>query len=612
MMKSLKISEWSLSRLVMVAVLVLMAGTSILLASHTPTFDFDEALYRRLAEEMKASHQYFAITWDSRPFYEKPPTYLWTIVASSRLLDGPSPAVSLLACRLPSLLFSALTITLLSIFWHRFGHVYAAGFASGGHVGQRIGLSAMLPPIAFGTALLPMAGVASVLLDPMLTFFLTIILLILAAALLRRKTTEVRLSACETAIAASAMAGAMAVKGLIGIVLPAIAVVTHEMLTTLYDAEARPRLRCFWRRLVGVASGVAASFGLAAILAGGIYAFFYRAMGPAFLNKFLVGQQFGRAARPLQGHHGTIFYYVVVLFAAGPAMAFAANALAAKRRSPMSFAQWGFPLSWSAALIVFFSLLATKLPHYTWPVWPALTLSLCILITRASAMTPAEDQLRHIRLGWLRISVAAIGIGAAAAVSVVTLAVSFGLDVFIERFVKSLRTRAILMSIEPLPLHVRFGLGLIAVAVAFQIVQQWMFVRKVTAGAAVVWRILAGAAALNSFVLLIGSLAVVPYFDQTIRGPFVRLSSIASKQHIAGGDLTTITLFSPTVSSSYGGGPVTQLGARQSILFVPASQHLVLAPVWQSASCRQPGFVITHTDEFLLLCTAPGRQHSMP
>lgn len=594
----------------MPVVLALMAGTSILLAFHTPTFDFDEALYRRLAEEMKASHQYFAVTWDGRAFYEKPPTYLWTIVATSRLVDGPSPGISLLACRLPSLLFSVLTIILLSMFWRRFGRVYTAGFG-GGQEDQRVALSAMLPPIAFGTALLPMAGVSSVLLDPMLTFFLTIVLLILAAALLRRTTSEVRLSAAETTIAASAMAGAMAVKGLIGVVLPAVAIVTHEMLTALCDPEARPRLQSFWRRLVGVASGVAASFALAAILACGIYAFFYRAMGRAFLTEFLVGQHFGRGARALQGHHGTVFYYVVVLFLAGPAMAFTSSALAAKRQSAMPFAQWGFPLSWSAALIVFFSLLATKLPNYTWPVWPALSLSLCILIMRASTMRPAEDQLQPIRILWLRRGVAAIGIVVASALTVMTLAISFGLDLFIERSVTSLRTRTILMSIEPLPLHVRFGLGLIAVAIALQIAQQWIFVRKVTAGAAAVWRVMAGAAALNCVVLVIASLAVVPYFDQTIRGPFVRLARIASRQHITGGDLTTITLFSPTVSSNFSGGPVTQLGVRQSLFFAAASQHLVLAPVWQSAACRQPGFVVTDTDAYLLLCTAPGRKQSL-
>jgi 4-amino-4-deoxy-L-arabinose transferase-like glycosyltransferase len=578
-----------------------MVGTSILLAFRTPTFDFDEALYRRLAEEMKASHQYFAMTWDGRPFYEKPPTYVWTIVASSRLLDGPSPSVSLLASRLPSLLFSTLTLILLSLFWHRYGRVYAVGFGGSVHAPQRAGLSALLPPVAFGTALFPMAQATSVLLDPMLTFFLTIVLLILTAALQRRTGAEVRLTAKETVTAAIAMAGAMAVKGLLGIILPAIAIITHEILSMLCSAEARPRVRPFWHRLRGVAAGVARSFGLALIFAGAIYTFFYRMMGRAFLTEFLIRQHFVRGTRPLQGHSGSLFYYVILLFAAGPAVVFVCAAIATGRRSRLPFAQWGFPLSWSAALIVFISLLATKLPNYTWPAWPAIALSLCILVMRASAHA-SEDQNRSARIGWLRVSIAAIGIAAASTLSIVTLALSCGLDIYIGRFMTTLRARTILMSVEPLPLQVRIGLGLIAIAFALQIVEQCVFVRNIAADAAAVWRTVAGAAALNCVVLVIASLAVVPYFDRQLREPLVRVSHVASGQHLIGGDLTTIALFSPTVSSNYDRGPVRQIGVHGPFTQAAALQHLVITPVWESAACRRRGFVLTDADAYLLLC----------
>ena len=46
------------------AVTLVMVGTMLLLAITTPTFDFDEALYRRVAEEMKHSKEYFITTWD--------------------------------------------------------------------------------------------------------------------------------------------------------------------------------------------------------------------------------------------------------------------------------------------------------------------------------------------------------------------------------------------------------------------------------------------------------------------------------------------------------------------------------------------------------------------
>jgi 4-amino-4-deoxy-L-arabinose transferase-like glycosyltransferase len=578
-------------RILMPVVLVLMVGTSILLAFQTPTFDFDEALYRRMAEEMKTSHRYFEPTWDGRAFYEKPPTYLWTIVISSRLVDGDAPGISIVASRLPSLLFSALTVLLLSLFWHRWAPVYASGFGVPVQRGR-----GMLPAIAFGTALFPMVQVTSVMLDPMLTFFLTIVLLIFSAALLRRDSDGLRLSTTETVIAAVAMAAAMAVKGLIGIVLPALAIVTHEIASALVDPEVRRR---FWRRLMESISRVMPAFILATLLAGAIFAFFYLTIGPAFLYEFLIRQHFLRGARALQGHHGPIFYYVLILFLAGPAVAFTCSALLAKRKSPLPFRRWGFPLSWSIALIVFISLLATKLPNYTWPVWPAVALSLCILIMRASATTPG-DETTGIR--WLRRGIDVVAIGATGGLALATMAMSLGLDVFIERSMTSLRTRTLMTSIEPWPLQVRLGLGLIAIAFALQVVGQRVFLRKVRAGAAGAWSVVATAAALNCAVLLIASVAVVPFFDQAIRGPLMRVSQAASRQHIIGGDLTTIALFSPTVSSYYDGGRITQVGASGAFPAHADSQHLVLAPIWQSAACRQPGFVITDADKYLLLC----------
>src|SRR5712691_7803718 len=100
-----------------VAVILVLIATLLLLAATVPTFDFDEALYRRVAEEMKQSREYFVTTWDGRPFYEKPPTYIWSIVLASTIIDGSSPHISVLASRLPSLACSLLTIMLLAWFW---------------------------------------------------------------------------------------------------------------------------------------------------------------------------------------------------------------------------------------------------------------------------------------------------------------------------------------------------------------------------------------------------------------------------------------------------------------------------------------------------------------
>lgn len=579
-------------RVLIPIVLALMVGTSVLLAFQTPTFDFDEALYRRLAEEMKASHQYFALTWDGRAFYEKPPTYVWTIVVSSRIIDGPSPEVSVVACRAPSLVFSVLTLTLLSLFWRRRARLYAAAF--GASPARRGFLSAVLPVVAFGAALFPMLQVTSVLLDPMLTFFLTVVLLILTAAMLRRREA-LELTVSETVIAAVAMALAVAVKGLIGIVLPAIAVGAHEVLSAL--AERDLALRAIGRRLLRAGRGVFPAFALATALSCAVFAFFYRSIGLPFLREFLIRQHFVRGSVTLQGHGGPVFYYLLLLFMAGPAVAFACVALFAKSKGGLTFSRWGFPLSWSAALILFISLLATKLPNYTWPLWPAVSLSLCVLMVRASAMSPDERGI-----GRLGSAIATFGMAATGALAIAALAGSFGLDLLGETLLTSLRSRTLLNVTEPWPLQVRLGLGCIAVALALQIVQQRSFLRKMRTRAAGGWSVIATSAALNCTALMVASFAVVPHFDQALRGPLMRVSRTATRQQIVGGDLTTIALFSPTISSFYGGGAIRQVGPRGPYPAPAAQQHLVLVPVWQPSACRQPGFDITDTDKYLLLC----------
>jgi hypothetical protein len=75
-----------------------------------------------------------------------------------------------------------------------------------------------------------------------------------------------------------------------------------------------------------------------------------------------------------------------------------------------------------------------------------------------------------------------------------------------------------------------------------------------------------------------------------------------------GGDLTTIALFSPTVSSNYDSGPLRQIGVHGPFTQAAASQHLVITPVWESAACRRRGFELTDADAYLLLCRSEVRR----
>jgi 4-amino-4-deoxy-L-arabinose transferase-like glycosyltransferase len=553
-----------------IAVILILIATLLLLAATVPTFDFDEALYRRVAEEMKQSHDYFVPTWDGKPFYEKPPTYIWSIVAASFLVDGRSPHVSVFASRLPSVICSLATVFLLAWFWRRMAPQYASAFGTTIDDSRRWLLSPALPLLAYGTGLFAMGGAASVVLDPMLTLFLLAPLLVFAGAVFR---DDLRLTFPEIMIAGLGMAAATAVKGLVGIVLPALALGVHALLTRRF------------RQLGGVVS----TFAVAVAAAATFYAVVYQFTGPQFFREFFIRQHFIRATTAIQGHRGPLLFHVaIVALIGGPLVAFVLRSW--PRTSALAFAKWGFPLTWTATVIVFYSAMATKLPNYTWPVWPALVLTLCILIMRA------YSECEKKRARWLVF---------AAYVCLTPIAGAFillgaGADVWIH---PSYTPRAAIMlsAIEPVPISVRIGLVIIGCALAMQILELRAFGLQLDRRSRMLWKSLAGALVLNCLALSTVSTMVLPFADRSLRGPLVRLSRDAWTEH-AGEDLTTVGLFSPTVSSSYGGARVRQVGRMPRALAPKRHQQLLLMPAWQAAACREPDCVVLKRDQYLMLC----------
>lgn len=552
------------------AVILVLIATVLLLAATVPTFDFDEALYRRVAEEMKQSHDYFVTTWDGKVFYEKPPTYIWSIVAASFLIDGRSPYVSLFASRLPSVICSLATFFLLAWFWKRMAPHYASAFGTTIDDSRRWLLSPAFPLLACGCGLFAIGGAASVVLDPMLTMFLLAPLLVFVAAVFR---DDLRLTLPEIFVAGLGMAGATAVKGLVGIVIPALALGVHALLT----------------RRVRQLPGAAAAFALAIAVAAMFYGVVYQFTGPQFFREFFIRQHFLRATTTIQNHRGPLFFHAaVVILIGGPLVAFVLRAL--PRTMDAGFGRWSFPLTWSATVIVFYSAMKTKLPNYTWPVWPAVALTLCILIVRAYS-----DSAGRCARWW---NVAAYFCLTPIAVAFILLGA--GADRWIHPSYTP-RAAVMLAAIEPVPIPVRIGLVIVGISLAMQIVELRAFGRQLDRRSRTLWKPLAGAVLLNCLALTAISTMVLPFGDRSLRGPLVRLSRHAWAEH-AGEDLTTVGLFSPTVSSNYGGSAVRQVGRFPHTFARSARRQLLLLPAWQGGACRKPDCVVLKRDEYLMLC----------
>jgi len=573
-------------RLPLLPVIAVMIATAILLACTAPTFDLDEALYRRIAEEMKGGSP--VSTWDGRVFFEKPPTYVWTIVLASRIVDGATPHVSIFASRLPSLLFSIATVVLLALFWRRAGPRFAGAMGLSTTEGRACDhawlLSPLLPVVAFGAGLLPLGGSASVLLDPMLTLCLTVALLVFTAAWLRADGERLILTLRETLLAGAAMAGATAIKGLVGLVLPAFALLLHAVLT-------RPRVRT----VATMIRATAPAFILAVVLGAGFFAALSRSTGTAFLYEFFIHQHFGRGTSAMQGHRGPVLYHIgVILLLGGALVGCVLAALARLGRGALPYRRWGFPLSWAAAVVLFFSAMATKLPNYTWPVWPALALALPILllcISAAGESGPARNGMRRFLRG--------AGYAIAIPTPLLLLAAVPGAERVAGWLSHGARTQATVAAIAPFPVAVRIGAFVVAAALLLQCLELRRFTTSLSG------RAIARAALLNCVILIAASVAIVPYLDDRLHQPLVRLSHVAMSEHVPGGELTTLGLFSPTVSSNFDAGPVRQIGTPDDATFAAPRQHLVLVPSWRANVCRTPGFSVVRRDEFLLLCAKP-------
>ena len=98
-----------------------------------------------------------------------------------------------------------------------------------------------------------------------------------------------------------------------------------------------------------------------------------------FLREFLLEHNLGRAAQSMEGHSGSVLYYLVaILIGFFPWSVFAAPTLIGavrriRRRDPW-FAGYVFAACWVGVYVVVFSIARTKLPSYITPCYPALAL----------------------------------------------------------------------------------------------------------------------------------------------------------------------------------------------------------------------------------------------
>ena len=288
-----------------------------------PLFDVDEGAFAEATRELTVGHDWGSTTLNGVDRFDKPILIYWFQAISLKMFG-----LNEFAVRLPSALCAFLWCLALGHFaWRRFGPpvaIAAAGI-----------LATSLGPMLIGRAATA---------DSLLNLLLTI-----AALDLWRHLENGRDGPRRRAFAWIGL-GLLA-KGPVALLIPAAA-------AGLWLASNRDRSRL--QRLVS--DPVAWALMVCISLPWYIYA--VAKHGMAFVNGFLLHHNLERFTGSLEGHAGSLFYYLEILPAAmmpwTPLLVPIAMHLRTRWREPLG----RFMLLWLGFVVVFFSLSGTKLPHY--------------------------------------------------------------------------------------------------------------------------------------------------------------------------------------------------------------------------------------------------------
>lgn len=318
---------WGTAMLLTLTGLLYLVGTSRL-----PLVGPDEPRYSRVAIEMQRAGAWVTPTLQGEPWLEKPPLFYWLAGAGTRLFGERE-----IAFRVPSVLAAVATVAVTALVAAR---LYGGGAAlHGGFV--------------LGTSLLFFAYAHAASMDMLLAAATTASTAFFGLRLLGIAGRGALLPAYVFA-----GLGTLA-KGPLGVVLPALAILTFA----LFTRSLAPLRRAFSFPGVALFLAVTAPW----------YVAIYRAQGQAFVDTFLLNHNLQRFTSEIHNHPGPPWYYVLVLLA-GVLPWTGLLWPAAKCLAPRRDQGDAFVLAWLVGPLVFFSAAASKLPGYILPCLPPLAI----------------------------------------------------------------------------------------------------------------------------------------------------------------------------------------------------------------------------------------------
>ena len=293
-------------------------------------FDWDEINFAESAREMLLSGDYTRVQIGFRPFWEKPPLFIWLQTLSMALFG-----VNEMAARLPNALCGATTLAVLA------------------HFGARIHKNSMaaLWPLMYLGSFLPFLYFKSGIIDPVFNLFIFLGVWQLWAACTPGQSRPLRAVLCS----GLCIGLAVLTKGPVGLLLPLLALGAMWGLQRFRRVLALGHLAA-WLATVALVSF--AWFGPETVR-----------NGPWFILTF-IQYQIRLFTTPDAGHGQPFFYHpLVLLLGCFPASVWALGRLnmlrseAADVLPAASFQRWMQVLFW--VTLILFSISKTKIVHYS-------------------------------------------------------------------------------------------------------------------------------------------------------------------------------------------------------------------------------------------------------
>lgn len=287
-------------------------------------FDWDEVNFAECAREMILSKDYLRMQIDFKPFFEKPPLFIWLQVLSMKVFG-----INEFAARFPNAL--AGMVTLLALY----------------HIGRKVVSEKMAIwwVLLYAATWLPHLYFKSGIIDP--TFNLFIFLAFYQVYCLRRNSTKLR----HMLLAGLFMGLAVLTKGPVAILVSALSFAVYMLLN-------RGAKGYSWLHLAGIA-------GIALLVTSIWFGIEIAQNGSTFIREFL-SYQAGLFSQNIADHAEPWYYHpVVLLIGCFPAsvLLFQYTFRRNKEEISQGFGQWMWILFW--VVLILFSIVKTKIVHYS-------------------------------------------------------------------------------------------------------------------------------------------------------------------------------------------------------------------------------------------------------